>query len=341
MPIVKSNAYGHGAQEVCRTIQSQVLSLGVVSSGEALALRRSGYKKNIVVLGYVERGLLLEALRNNIELPVYSVAYAQRISTAAKKIRKIARVHLKIDTGTSRIGVRPETATAVVGQINALPNVVLVGVWSHFASAQSDQKFTAIQRERFIKATRGLPTKVKRHMACTAAIVGDRANHFDAVRLGLGLYGLWPSSAIQAVAAKKHPLLKLKPALTWKTSVIQVKSLLKGESVSYDKTFTAKKDMLLAVLAVGYWEGLDRRLSNVGVVLIRGKRCKILGRICMNLTMVDVTNLPSVKAGDEVILIGTQGREQITAEQFARWADTINYEVVTRINPMLERHLVQ
>ena len=337
MPIVKSNAYGHGMIETAKLISSKVKWLGVVSLGEAIELRKNKIKNRIFVLSYAQSRYLEQGIRQNIDLPVYDLAYAKLISKISKKVKKIAKVHIKIDTGTSRVGVLAKDAVKFIQQVNKLPNLKIQGVWSHFAASEENQKYTQLQLNNFNKILDQLeklkiniPTK---HFSCSAAALTQPQAHFDLVRLGLSLYGLWPSALAKRIALKKYPWLKLKPALNWKTKVLQVKNISKGTKVSYGCAYTAKKKMKIAVIAVGYWEGFDRHLSNKGEVIISGQRCKVIGRVCMNLTIVDVSKVKNVKSGDEVTLIG----KKITAEEIAEKINTINYEIVTQINPELPR----
>ena len=352
MPIVKSNAYGHGMTKVAKMVAPKVSWLGVVNLAEALELRHAGIKKKIFVLSYAQPELLEQGIRQNVALPVYTESFARQVSQTAKNVGRVARLHIKIDTGTSRVGFLADDAARAIKRIGQLPNVVIEGVWSHFAASEENRSFTNRQLQKFQQVLAQLKKEgievPYRHFACSAAIITTPIAHFNLVRLGLSLYGLWPSKHIEHIARRRSPWLTLKPALTWKTRIIQVKEVAAGSKISYGGTFTVKKKTKLAVLAIGYWEGYDRHLSNQGSVLIGGQRCPVLGRVCMNLTMVDVSNIKNVKAGDEAVLIGEQGgppspsglrrgRGVVTVDELAEKIGTINYEVVTRINPLLER----
>ena len=337
MPIVKSNAYGHGIIEVAKLVAPKVKWLGVVSLGEALELRKNNIRKRIFVLSYAPSRYLKEGIKQQIDLPVYDLNYARLISQTAKKLNKIAKIHLKIDTGTSRVGVLPKDAVMFIQKVSELPNLKIEGIWSHFAASEENRNYTKFQLDNFNQVLgqlekRGIRIPYK-HFACSAATLIEPEAHFNLIRLGLSLYGLWPSVLAKQIALKRFPWLNLKPAMSWKTKIIQVKQLPKGTKVSYGCTYTTKKETKLAVIAVGYWEGYDRRLSGRGEVIIKGQRCPVLGRVCMNLTMVDVSKVKDIKAGDETILLG----EGISAEDLAEKIGTINYEVVTRINPVLAR----
>jgi len=341
MPIVKSNAYGHGMVEAAKLVAPRVNWLGVASLGEALELRKNNIKKKIFVLSYAPQRQLEQGIRQNIDLPVYDLAYAKIISDVAGKLNKKAKVHIKIDTGATRVGVLAKQGIEFIKEVRQLPNLNIVGIYSHFAASEENQQYTRFQLNNFQKVLPQLEIEgidiPYRHFACSAAALVEPAAHFNMIRLGLGLYGLWPSEQAKKIALKQYPWLNLKPALTWKTKVIQVKDIPKGTKVGYGCTYTAKKKMKIAVLAVGYWEGYDRHLSNKGEVMIRNKKCPVIGRVCMNLTMVDVSKAKGVKAGDEVILLG----KGMSAEDMAESIGTINYEVVTRINPILERRYLK
>jgi alanine racemase len=337
MPIIKSNAYGHGMVPVAKLLSPKVKWLGVVSLGEALELRKNKIKNRIFVLSYAQSRYLSEGIKQEIDLPVYDLAYAKIISKTTQQLKKKARIHIKIDTGASRVGVLAKEALLFIKKVKSLPNLEIVGLYSHFAASEENQIYTKFQLANFNKVLAELEkARINipyRHFACSAAALVEPKAHFNLIRLGLGLYGLWPSPLAKRIAQRQYPWLNLKPALAWKTKISQVKEIPAGTKVGYGCTYTAKRKIKIAVLPVGYWEGYDRHLSNKGEVLIKNKKCPVVGRICMNLTMVDISKVRGVKAGDEVVLLG----KGITAEDLAEKIVTINYEVVTRINPILER----
>jgi alanine racemase len=338
MAVVKANAYGHGMIEVAKTIEKETDWFGVASGAEALALRRAGIKKPILVLSFYSADETAELVKKKVSLAVYDLAQAKLISQAAKKLKVTANIHLKVDTGTSRLGIFPQAVGKFVNQLLRLPNLKTEGLFSHFAASEESLEFTRQQNFLFDLAIDELEWRgidPIQHIACTAAGIVAPGSRHCMVRLGIGLYGLWPS-----LEAKKQAKFALKPALTWVTRVVQVKTIPKGAFVGYGLTFQAKRPTTLAVLPIGYFDGFDRGLGNLGEVLIHGKRCKVLGRVCMNLTMVDVTDVKNVKAGDLVVLIGKQGKEEITADELAKKLGTINYEIVTRINPLIKRRLI-
>ena len=322
--VIKSNAYGHGIVEISKLIEKSKLAdkICTVNSEEALLLQKNNIKSPIFILSYWGNEDAKKLLKNNnkIEFSVYSIEQAKFLSSLKKNIK----IHLKIDTGTSRLGVLDKDFILFVKKVAALPYLENEGVFTHYANSEEDNYFTRKQTERLEnveKKLEKLNIKINNyHAACSAAIISSSNGKFDGMRLGLSLYGLWPS--------EQHNKLSLKPALTWKTKIIQTKIIPKGKYIGYGCTYRTKKDTKIAVLPVGYNEGVPRILSNKGEVFIKNNRCPILGRVCMNLMMVDISKIKQVKVGDEVELIG----KNITAEEFADWAETINYEVVTRIN---------
>ncbi|MDD2807761.1 MAG: alanine racemase [Patescibacteria group bacterium] len=337
MPIIKSNAYGHGSAEVATIISNEVNWLGVVDLSEALFLRRMKIKNNILALSYVENDLLKQGIKAKIDLPIYDFETAQQINRLAGKLKQLAKVHIKIDTGAARIGILPKETVSFVRKVSGLSNLKIRGIYSHFSAAEENEKYTKFQvnifRSILVELKKNKINIPLKHFACSAATLVRPESHFNLVRLGLVLYGLWPSDQIRKKIMRKHPNFKLQPALEWKTKIIQVKEIPVGSKIGYGCTYTAGKKMKLAIIGVGYWEGYDRKLSNQGVVIIKNIKCPIVGRICMNLSMADVTKVKNVKPGDEVILLG--GGE--SADQMAKKNGTINYEVVTRINPILTR----
>lgn len=350
MTVVKSNAYGHGFDLVSKVVQSsrQVDWLGVASLNEALDVRQSGVKLPILVLSYFRPFVLADiekAIKSNIFFVVYEPEQIKVLERVAQKINHRAKVHLKINTGLNRLGFSPSEALRVLKKLYKSNYISVEGVISHLATAESkNQKFTneqLIALEDFLGSARiYLPKNVLVHIACSAAISSSINTRYNFVRLGIGLYGLWPSLDNQKTTTRRYAGFNLKPVLTWKTQVIQVQRIASGSTVGYDRTYKIKKPMIVAVIPVGYWDGYDRRLSNKGTVLIRGTHCPIIGRICMNVSMVDVSRLKGrTRTGDEVVLIGKQGKESVTADEMANKTETINYEIVTRINSQLKRIL--
>jgi len=343
MTVVKSNAYGHGLLEVSKAIEHETNWFGVVSGQEGLELRKAGIKKPILVLSFYQDAEIILAIKNNLSLSVYDLNQARKISVAVKKLNKIAKIHLKLDTGTTRLGVLLKDFPEFLKKVLKLPNLKIEGVFSHFAASEESFEFTKKQLAYFNAAVAELEVegiKPIKHIACTAAGMVIENASADLVRLGIGLYGLWPSHLAQRKAHALHKNFELRPVLSWITKIIQVKTVAKGTFVGYGLSFQTNKQTTVAVLPVGYYDGYSRKLSNHGEVLIGGKRCKVMGRVCMNLIMVDATKVKNVKAGDSAVLIGKQGKEEITADELAEKIGTINYEVVARINPLIERIVV-
>ncbi|MDP3965114.1 MAG: alanine racemase [bacterium] len=345
MPVVKGNAYGHGLAAIAQIVQKQADWLAVVNVGEALALRQAGVRKKLMVLGFFDPNQISLAVGKNIVLPVYTLTMAKQISAAAQAKRKTFPVHVKLDVGTSRLGLRPEKTLAFLRQIKKLPGLRIEGAYSHLADSENfDQKYTKLQVEIFTKTLElfeEVNIKLRyRHLACSAATLINSQTRFDILRIGIGLYGLWPSIETKKLYEKKFNHFTLQPVLSWHTRVIQIKQVPKNTFIGYGCSYRARRDTRIAVIPVGYWDGYDRGLSNRGEVLIRGKRRPVLGRVCMNMLMLDVTDRPNVRVGDIATLIGQQGKESISAEELAEKAQTIHYEIVTRIQPELPRIIV-
>lgn len=344
MGVVKANAYGHGLVEVAGIISDKVDWLGVDSLAEALKLREIGLKKPILVLGYTELKDLKEAVKNNISLTVYSKETIQKLGKIQIHNSNLnPKIHIKIETGTARQGVPENEILDFVRFIKTFPSIEIQGLSTHYANIEdtTDSSFAMAQLATFSRVAEifkkeGI-TAPLRHTACSAATILFPETRFDMIRLGISMYGLWSSKETKAVAKNKNLDLELKPVLTWKTIVAQIKNLPAGTSVGYGLTERVSRDSRIAILPIGYYDGYDRKLSSVGNVLIRGKRCKVLGRVCMNMIVIDVTDLEKIEPEDEAVLLGRQGREEVSAEDIAQKIGTINYEVVTRINPLIFR----
>lgn len=343
MPIVKANAYGHGMVPVAKICEAMnVEYLGVISCKEAFELRQQGIKLPIAVLSYVGTFLpkddVVRAIKLKIEFSLFDIETAHFLSNMARRAKVKVRVHLKVDTGTNRLGVPAKDFLAFFRQAQKLPYLEIVGIMTHFARAEETDTRPTMRQAGILQKLQREISKIHKkdirfHAACSAVLLSHNKIRFDLGRLGLALYGLWPSTSVE----KRTKDVYLKPALAWKTKVIQVKNVKKGGAIGYGGTYIAPRDIIIAVLSLGYADGYDRKISNRGYVLIHGKRAPIRGRICMNLMMVEVTDIPKTHQGSKVTLIGTDGNETITVENIARWADTINYEVITRINWSLPR----
>ncbi|MEA3249444.1 MAG: alanine racemase [Patescibacteria group bacterium] len=346
MAVVKSNAYGHGIKETVRSVGSVADWFGVDSLPEAEAVRSAvSNKKPVLIMGFTPSKALARVVRQGFSQVVYDRETVSGLSHAASK-RNPAKIHVKVETGTSRQGVCPEEMSSFIRFIAKQPNLKLEGMSTHYANIEdtNDSSYAMKQLSKFRDAVRmateaGRPPEML-HTACSAAILMYPETHFDIVRAGISLYGLWSSGVTRRAVLDSGKKIRLKPAMTWKSSVAQVKKIKKGTPVSYGLTERVTRDTIGAVVPVGYWDGYDRKMSSVGNVLIHGERAKVLGRICMNMCVVDVTDMRGVKVENEVVILGRQNREEITAEELADRIGTINYEVVTRINPTLPRILV-
>jgi alanine racemase len=336
--------------------ETKGLWFGVDSINEALSLRKAGMTNPILVLGYVPLDRLAEAAQYDLRLTVYNpetIDALGKLRTSNIKLPTSIKLHVKVETGTYRQGVLPEDLSDFFARIKKYPNLEVEGVSSHFANIEDTTDHSYAERQldaykRIVGRLKGPPAgeagegvspKIH-HMAASAATILFPETHFDMVRVGISLYGLWPSRETLVSAKEKKVKLELKPVLSWKTRIAQIKKVKAGESVGYGLTERVSSDSLIAILPVGYYDGFDRKLSSVGNVLIGGKRCKLLGRVFMNMITVDVTHVPAVKIEDEAVLIGDQESERVSAEDLAGKIGTINFEVVARINPLLPRIIV-
>jgi len=344
--IVKSNAYGHGVSQMIRLLQSADW-FAVNSLEEGIELRALGVEKPILLLGHVPIAHLEDAVHADLRLTVYNretIEALSRIETADTPVK----VHVKVETGTARQGVLPEEVPDFVHFIQKNRGIQLEGISTHFANIEdtlnheyAEKQLATFKEVLEVLRKDGVKPPIV-HTACTAASILFPETHYSMLRAGIGLYGLWPSreTYLSALMGKLY-VPKLRSILTWKTRIVQIKKLREGSYVGYGCTYRTTRPTNLAVLPVGYADGYDRNLSNTAYVLVNGKRASVIGRVCMNLTMIDVTDIPDVKLENEVVLLGSWGDERITAELMANWAGTINYEIVTRISPSLERKVLQ
>lgn len=331
--VVKANAYGHGALAVARTaVAAGADYLAVAVLNEAIELRDAGFTTPILVLGFtpLEQSSLL--VDRDITATVFSIEAAQAISAAAVRLGKTARVHLAIDTGMGRIGIRPEAAGELAAQIAALPQLELEGMFSHLALADSrDKSFAWEQLRRFklaIESTKAHHVEIPlKHLANSAATLEMPETHFDMVRPGVILYGLWPSTEVVRET-------DLRPAMMLKAQAEYIKTLQPGEPIGYGCTFVTERESQIATLPIGYADGYTRLLAGKAEVEIRGQRAKVVGRICMDQCMVDVTPVTDMSLADEIILFGSAG---LTIDEVADWLGTINYEIVCMISRRVPR----
>ncbi|NBS41843.1 alanine racemase [bacterium] len=344
---VKSNAYGHGLMEVARIAgRAGVDAFAVDNVDEALMLRAEFPSALLIVLGYTMKDRYEDALMADLHLTMYDRECVFQMETVAAQRARTAFIHLKIETGTARQGVLPADVYDILDDIGRCGHVALAGVSTHFANIEdtTDPRFATEQFTLFQECVNSIRTAGFQpewiHCACSAAVILYPDTHGTLVRAGLSSYGLWPSPSVEQSVRRHNIPLELQPVLTWKTRIAQVKSLPVGTPVGYGLTETLKRNSRIAVLPVGYWDGYDRGLSSSGEVLISGIRCKVIGRVCMNMCMVDVSAVPQAEPEAEVVLLGQSGRFAVTAEELAEKVGSINYEIVTRINPLIPRIVV-
>jgi alanine racemase len=348
LAVVKANAYGHGLLEVARLAVGEGVDwFGVNSVDEGVGLRRAGIGIPVLVLGYTPLGALEEAVDADLRLTVYNRETVARLAGLAGRMGKTVRVHVKLETGTWRQGVAPRDLAAFVRDIRRRPGLVVEGLSSHFANIEDTTKhdYPRRQLETYRTACRALeaggPRVPLKHMSCTASTILFPEPGFNLARVGIGLYGLWPSKEtyLSCLLDRKDPL-SLKPVLAWKARIAQVKKVPAGADIGYGGTYRTTRPTVLAVVPVGYFDGYDRGLSNAAHVLVKGRRAPVRGRVAMDFFMADVTDVPGAKLEDDVTLLGSDGRERITAEDLASIAGTISYEILARINPLVPRVVV-
>ncbi len=359
--VVKSEAYGHGLVPVALALESEDLwGVCVVHPEEGVRLRQAGFEKPILVVGASFPEEMEEALKHRVTLAVYDVDQAREVSEIAGGLGLTAKVHLKLDTGLSRLAVTTDHARDYFRQIQSLPNLDIEGAYSHLADAEGlDQTFTLKQFRNFTTCLQQLKAEgfepKLRHIGASAAAMLLKHSRLDLVRVGISLYGYWPSPETKILHYSstndlnkrlqdefldlKRPAIEplFKPVLSYRARIIQTKWVESGAKIGYGCTYETQRRTRIAVLPVGYAEGYDRHLSNRGEVLIAGRRARVLGRVCMNLTIVDITDIPTVEKGEVATLWGPAPDGHITVEEVAGKIGTINYEVVTRIPASVPR----
>ncbi len=345
MAVVKSNGYGHGIILISKLAEKYGANyLGVNSIEEAIKIRENGINLPLLILGYVPFENLKYIADYGFEVVMYNLGNLKKLEEESKKLNKISKVHLKIETGTNRQGINIKELPEILEYFKNSKNITLKGIYTHFANIEdtTDHTYAMKQLGKFKEAIKIVDNnKILFHTACSAATILFPETHFCMVRTGISIYGLWPSNETFISAKEKKLEIKLKPVLTWKSLIAQVKEISSGSYVGYGCTFKANRKMKIGIIPVGYYEGYFRSLSNRAYVLVKGKRAQIIGRVCMNMMIVDLTEIEDVKIEDEVILIGKMGNEEISADYLAKLANTINYEIVTRIAPHLPRILVK
>ncbi len=331
MAVVKADAYGHGAVPAARAaLSAGADSLAVAFLDEALELRAAGVSAPILVMGYTPPRAVGEAVRNDVTLTVYSEEVVEALGCQVAREGRSVDVHVKVDTGMGRIGLLEEDFPAFLRHFARFPRLRIGGVYTHFACAdEPDKGYTHFQHRcllRFLDQLReaGMDTPLV-HCSNSAAAIALPEYRHALVRIGIGMYGYYPSEELN------RRVIRLKPALTLKTRIVRLKRPPKGTGISYGKTVTVDGSRWIATIPVGYADGLSRRLSNRGSALVKGRRVPIVGRVCMDQTMLDVTEAMPVSVGDEVVLYGRQGDEVICVDEVARLLDTISYEVTCAV----------
>lgn len=334
MTVVKADAYGHGMLECAKGLyRAGARSFGVAEVWEGVELRRAGIEGEIIVLLGCGSETYEEIIDNNLIPVVYDIDNITGLSRAAVRKNRQVNVHLKVDVGMGRLGVLPSEVESLQALIRRMPAVTLTGLLSHFPVADESEA-QAKTREQ-LASFKEVLTRLKEnknaamiaHIANSAALFYFPETHLDMIRPGISLYGYFPDAS-PARAKIAAPDVELKPVMSFKTRIIQVKELAAGSGISYGHTFITRRRSRIAVLPVGYSDGYIRKLSNRAEVLIRGRRAPVCGRICMNATMVDITDLPMVESGEEVVLLGRQGDGVISADEIADWLESISYEVL-------------
>ncbi|APC42180.1 alanine racemase [Clostridium estertheticum] len=338
MAVVKADAYGHGAVDVAPVLlENGADSLAVAMLSEAMELRRSGIECPIMILGFTPPELIDNLLKYNIEQTVFSYEFAKQLSKMAQDENKIARIHIALDTGMGRIGFLPsDESVQEVYKISLLPNVIIEGIFCHFSTAdEKDKTYTNIQVKKFDEFYQKLEAKKvyinTRHIANSAAIIDLPKIHYEAVRPGIIIYGYYPSDEVN------KEKLDLLPAMTLKTNVVHIKTLPPGECVGYGREYKTDKESVIATLPIGYADGYTRLLFQKAKVIIKGKFAPVIGKICMDQCMIDITRINGVKVGDEVILIGEDENNKFNADVVGGLIGTISYEIVCMIGKRVPR----
>lgn len=337
MAVIKSNAYGHGLSLVGTMLTKYPhVWIGVDSITEALRIRHDGLTNSMLVLGHTLSARIEDARRGGIAI---TVSQFETLTDLAR-MRITPAFHLKIDTGMHRQGFLPENLPRLIALLKS-KGLVPAGIYTHFAAAKDkkDPAYMHMQTRVFKHAIVVMKaagfSRIIVHAAASGAALLFPETHFDMVRIGMGLYGYWPSA--EATVSYHKLQTTLKPVLTWKTIVGEVKEIPKGSCIGYDSTECVRTRTRMAVLPIGYWHGFDRGLSSKGEVLIRGKRARVLGRVSMDMIAVEVTKISGVRVGDEVVIIGRQGKNAVWADEIAKKIDSTAYEVIARLNPLIRR----
>lgn len=337
MFIIKADGYGHGAIQIMKYLKDSVDAYGVAVIDEAVSLRENGCDKLILILGYTPKNCLKYVVKYDISQAITDYESAKLLSEEAVKQNKKVRIHIKLDTGMGRIGFLPgDEAVEIIKKISKLPNIIMEGCFTHFSKAdEKDLSYTKKQFETYKEMISkledaGIIFEIK-HVCNTAAVIQFPEANLDMVRLGIGCYGLYPSTDID------DSMIKLKPAMGWKSIISHVKKVKEGTKISYGATYVTDEEKIIATVPVGYADGYPRALSNNGRVLINGKSAPIVGRVCMDQFMVDVTDIPNVNVEDEVTLVGCDGEEMISVEEISVYGNSFNYEMICDVGKRVPR----
>jgi alanine racemase len=341
---IKGNAYGHGQNEITKILESHV-DYFQVNSAEELALLRKTSKKKVLVLGYVQKEDLAKVIKLGCILSVFSITELKNIDETSKTLKIKQEIHVPIDAHLGREGFLKNELPVFLREVKKCKYIKLTGIYAHFANIEDTTNFTHAKKQistylQAVNLTKKFGfKKLETHISATSGLLVYEKNRGinSLIRLGIGVYGMWPSEHIKYLYKNK---MELKPVLSWKTKIAQIKTLAAGSTIGYGLTHMTYSETKIAVIPQGYADGLDRNLSNKGEVLILGTKCKILGRVAMNMFVVDVSHLIDVKVEDEVVILGKQEEEQITAEEIAKKIGTINYEITTRLSSLLLRKIV-
>ena len=339
MAVIKADGYGHGAVAVARTLADvdSLWGYAVATIDEAMEIVHIGCDKPILILGYVAPAMYGMAVANGIRIPIFDLHSASKINAVASQLGKKCKVHIKVDTGMGRIGITPnKRGLEFVEQVSYMSGIEIEGIFTHFARADETDKSAAYEQLNSFKEFTDEIEKIGiniplKHCANSAAIIDMPELHFDIVRSGIITYGLWPSDEVNKDS------IRIKPAMEIKSSVIFIKDVPAGTAISYGGTYVTDKETRIATVSIGYADGFPRSLSNKGVVLIRGQRYKVVGGVCMDQLMVDINMNDEISVGDIVTVVGRDGDEEITMDEFAMLSDRINYEAVCDIGKRVPR----
>lgn len=336
MAIVKANAYGHGAVRVAKTLVNRADYFAVADIQEALELRENGIENPILILSYTSTYHYEELIENEIIPTVYSLEDAVKLSQTAVEMSKKAVIHIAVDTGMNRIGFKDcDESADIIKKISQLPNIEIEGVFTHFACADcKDKSFVNVQKQRFdnfISSLEKREINIPIKHCCNSAATIDCDSHYDMVRMGIALYGLYPSDEVM------QDKVTLEPAMEVVSRIIHIKDVEAGEGIGYGHAYITPEKRKIATVCIGYADGYNRAFSNKGCVLVNGKRANVVGRVCMDQIMIDITGIDGANVGDQVIIMGEQNGGRITAEELGEMCGSFNYEMICTFMPRVNK----